>query len=227
MQFQNYSVAFFSDFLKARKALIQSELAKVVQIPVKKAFWNGLEHHFEIFNEKLSSKEIVSAHIMKSLERCHEDGLRTDQMLYFLVKSKAFEPNQFLEEKSEEYRRVLCHFIWYQIHNPKLYAFLELREQDNVVVDDGHSFSQLFKQIYNFDDSFEWVRLHFFQNFDNLVGISSTDPSRRLEERLEYLHLLLADPSYTGLIWGGCFALFSLLLPPIPYLAYNFYLQLR
>ena len=189
-----YFCEIFGKFLEARMSLISKELFQFEPVQRSDSFWNGIDEHFPIWDFSLTAKDIFALHLCKSLERCDEDERRTDRVLGYLVQRKAFMTGEFLSEKRDDYLKSLCHFIWLNVNNPRLYAYLEMR-RDYRMITDASVLSEGILRRYGRNLSALWLNAEFESKFEGLLEISKCDASGRLKKRVLLLHRYHQEPS--------------------------------
>lgn len=92
------------------------------------SFWNGFRYHIPFFDVDLPSKRALALHLLKSLKYHYKDKRRTDQILLYLAKSRAFEENEFLHEWSAEFPVHFADFARDNINGPLILAFFDLKD---------------------------------------------------------------------------------------------------
>ncbi len=87
-----------TSFLKQRTSLENWDLSLYDVPAASECFWNGFQYHFPIFNFYLSRKFVLGYHLYNSLRYYYRDQRRTDQILLYLIRIRAFEEGELLFE---------------------------------------------------------------------------------------------------------------------------------
>ncbi len=168
-------------------------VSKYLPYAPKEDFWKGFKYSYPFWNMDLeNTREMLVSHILEALKRFTLDEARTDQVLCYLVKTRAFKKGSLFCERRDKYKKSLCYFIRDNLANPFLYIYFEVRKKDLALPYTTYSFSDWSHNYRSYisNDS-RWIRDQIGINkayMKNLVDNHSSGLMKKRTRRLLSIH---------------------------------------